>query len=133
MAISRMRRVNEVMRQVISDTITSDLSDPRVDMVTVNSVDTSPDLRHAKVFVTVLGDDEAREDALAGLKRAHGMIQARVARETQMKRTPTLTFAYDESVETGLRIAALLDADADTGAGAEVQTEIKRSVDESGD
>jgi ribosome-binding factor A len=131
-AISRMRRVNEVMRQVISDTITSDLSDPRVDMVTVNSVDTSPDLRHAKVFVTVLGDDEAREDALAGLKRAHGMIQARVARETQMKRTPTLTFAYDESVETGLRIAALLDADADTGTGAEVQAEIDGSPDEPG-
>ncbi len=132
MAISRMRRVNEVMRQVISDTITSDLSDPRVDMVTVNSVDTSADLRHAKVFVTVLGDDVAREDALAGLKRAHGMIQARVARETQMKRTPTLTFAYDESVETGLRIAALLDVDADTGTGAEVQAEVNGSPDESG-
>ncbi len=114
MAISRMRRVNEVMRQVISDTITSDLSDPRLDMVTVNSVDTSPDLRHAKVFVTVLGDDEAREDALAGLKRAHGLIQGRVARETSMKHTPTLTFEYDESVETGLRIAALLDSDVDS-------------------
>ncbi|MBK5232736.1 MAG: 30S ribosome-binding factor RbfA [Thermoleophilia bacterium] len=109
-----MRRVNEVMRQVISDTITSDLSDPRLDMVTVNSVDTSSDLRHAKVFVTVLGDDDAREDALAGLKRAHGLIQGRVARETSMKHTPTLTFEYDESVETGLRIAALLDSDADS-------------------
>lgn len=114
MAISRMRRVNEVMRQVISDTITSDLSDPRLDMVTVNSVDTSADLRHAKVFVTVLGDEDAREDALAGLKRAHGLIQGRVARETSMKHTPTLTFEYDESVETGLRIAALLDSDADS-------------------
>ncbi len=117
MAISRMRRVNEVMRQVISDTITSDLSDPRLDMVTVNSVDTSPDLRHAKVFVTVLGGEDAREDALAGLKRAHGLIQGRVARETSMKHTPTLTFEYDESVETGLRIAALLDADAESEPG----------------
>lgn len=114
MAISRMRRVNEVMRQVISDMITSDLSDPRLDMVTVNSVDTSPDLRHAKVFITVLGDEGAREDALAGLKGAHGLIQGRVARETTMKHTPTLTFEYDESVETGLRIAALLDSDADS-------------------
>lgn len=113
MAISRMRRVNEVMRQVISDMITSDLSDPRLDMVTVNSVDTSPDLRHAKVFITVLGDEDARDDALAGLKRAHGLIQGRVARETSMKHTPTLTFEYDESVETGLRIAALLDSDPD--------------------
>ncbi len=107
-----MRRVNEVMRQVISDMITSDLSDPRLDMVTVNSVDTSPDLRHAKVFITVLGGEEAREDALAGLRGAHSLIQGRVARETTMKHTPTLTFEYDESVETGLRIAALLDSDA---------------------
>lgn len=113
MAISRMRRVNEVMRQVISEGITSDLSDPRVDMVTVNSVETAPDLSAAKVFVTVLGDDQAREDALAGLRRAHGVLQSRIARETSMKRTPTLSFKYDESVETGLRIAALLDADAD--------------------
>lgn len=125
MAISRMRRVNEVMRQVISDTITSDLSDPRLEMVTVNSVDTSPDLRHAKVFVTVLGDEDAREDALAGLKRAHGLIQGRVARETSMKHTPTLTFEYDESVETGLRIAALLETDG--------EPEPDRESSESGD
>jgi ribosome-binding factor A len=111
MAISRMRRVNEVMRQVISETITSDLSDPRVEMVTVNSVETAPDLSAAKVFVTVLGDQHARDDAMAGLKRAHGVIQSRIAQETSMKRTPTLTFKYDESVEKGLRIAALLDAE----------------------
>ncbi|MDQ2699701.1 MAG: 30S ribosome-binding factor RbfA, partial [Actinomycetota bacterium] len=115
MAISRMRRVNEVMRQVISEGITSDLSDPRVDMVTVNSVETAPDLSAAKVFVTVLGDEKAREDALTGLRRAHGVLQSRIARETSMKRTPTLTFKYDESVEKGLRIAALLDADSEDG------------------
>ncbi len=113
MAISRMRRVNEVMRQVLGDAITSDLSDPRVDMVTVNSVETSPDLHHAKVYVTVLGDEAAREDALKALRRAHGLLQGKIARETQMKHTPTLTFEYDESVEKGLRIAALLDADAE--------------------
>ena len=113
MAISRMRRVNEVMRQVLGDAITSDLNDPRVDMVTVNSVETSPDLHHAKVFITVLGDDDAREDALKALRRAHGLLQGKVARETSMKHTPTLTFEYDESVEKGLRIAALLDADAE--------------------
>ena len=113
MAISRMRRVNEVMRQVISEAITMELSDPRVNMVTVNSVETAPDLSAAKVFVTVLGDNQAREDALSGLRRAHGVIQNKIAQETSMKRTPTLTFKYDESVETGLRIAALLDADVD--------------------
>ncbi|HTU14129.1 MAG TPA: 30S ribosome-binding factor RbfA [Solirubrobacterales bacterium] len=113
MAISRMRRVNEVMRQVLGDAITSDLNDPRVNMVTVNSVETSPDLHHAKVFITVLGDEDARADALTALKRAHGFLQSKVARETSMKHTPTLTFEYDESVEKGLRIAALLDMDPD--------------------
>ena len=101
------------MRQVISEAITMELSDPRVNMVTVNSVETAPDLSAAKVFVTVLGDNQAREDALSGLRRAHGVIQNKIAQETSMKRTPTLTFKYDESVETGLRIAALLDADVD--------------------
>jgi ribosome-binding factor A len=111
MAISRMRRVNEVLRQVISESINADLSDPRVEMVTVNSVNTAPDLSAAKVYVTVLGGEQERQDALKGLKRAHGVLQSRVAAETSMKRTPTLSFVYDESVETGLRIAALLDAD----------------------
>lgn len=108
-----MRRVNEVLRQVISEAITSELRDPRVELVTVNSVDASPDLSSAKVYVTVLGDEHTREEALAGLKRAHGILQGRIAQETSMKRTPTLTFKYDESVETGLRIAALLDQDPD--------------------
>jgi len=103
-----MRRVNEVLRQVISDAITSDLSDPRLEMATVTSVDTTPDLRYAKVYFTVLGDDQAKADALAGLKRAHSVLQGRVANETRMKRTPTLTFEYDDSIESGMRIDALL-------------------------
>ena len=66
-----MRRVNEVLRQVISDAITSDLSDPRLEMATMTSVHTTPDLRYAKVYFTVLGDEEAKSDALAGLNSAH--------------------------------------------------------------
>jgi ribosome-binding factor A len=112
MATSRMRRVNEVLREVIGQAVTSELSDPRLSMVAVTHVDATPDLRTAKVFVTVLGDEEAREEALAGLRSAHGVIQKAINRETHMKRTPTLTFTYDEAVETGLRISALLEEDA---------------------
>lgn len=103
-----MRRVNEVLREVISDAITHDLSDPRLEMATVTSVDTTPDLRHAKVYFTVLGDDQAKADALKGLRRAHSVLQGRVAAETRMKHTPALAFEYDESIESGMRIDALL-------------------------
>ena len=108
MAVSRMRRVNEVLREVIGDEVTS-LSDPRLGMVTITAVDTSPDLRSARVYFTVLGDEQAREDALEALRKAHGIIQRAINAETRMKRTPTLRFEYDEAVETGLRISSILD------------------------
>lgn len=116
-----MRRVNEVLRQVISDAITSDLSDPRLDMATVTSVDTAPDLTQAKVYFTVLGDDEAKAEALKGLKRAHSLLQSRVARETRMKRTPVLVFEYDDSIESGMRIDALLSEGAEEPASSELE------------
>lgn len=114
MASGRMRRVNEVLREVISEAITSDLRDPRLEMTTVTAVDTTPDLRYAKVYVTSLGEGDARERALAGLKSAHNVLQGRIASEVRLKRTPTLTFVYDESIEAGMRIDALLEA----GSGA---------------
>lgn len=111
MATHRMRRVNEVLREVIGDAVTSGLGDPRLSMVTVTQVETSPDLRSARVYVTVLGDGEARSDALDALASAHGQIQSMIAKETRLKRTPTLKFEYDEAVETGLRISALLEGE----------------------
>jgi ribosome-binding factor A len=106
-----MRRVNEVLREVVGAAIASDLSDPRIGFVTVTTVETSPDLRTARVYLSVLGSPEERDATLAGLRSSHGVIQSRIARETRMKRTPTLTFHYDETVERGVRIARLLDAD----------------------
>jgi len=104
-----MRRVNEVLREVVGAAISGELSDPRIGFVTVTSVETSPDLRSAKVFVSVLGDEEEREATLAGLRSSHGVIQSRIAAETRMKRTPTLTFHYDDTAEQGVRINRLLD------------------------
>jgi ribosome-binding factor A len=109
MAGPRMRRINEVLREVVGAAIANDLSDPRIGFTTVTSVETSPDLRHAKVFVSVLGDEEAREETLQGLRSSHGVIQSRIAAETRMKRTPTLTFHYDDTIEQGVRISHLLD------------------------
>lgn len=103
-----MRRVNEAVREVLSVAITSDLKDPRIGFVTVTSVDTSPDLRHAHVYVSVLGDDDQRADSLAGLESSHGYLQRRVASELRLKHTPQLDFRYDDSVERGQRIQRLL-------------------------
>jgi len=106
-----MRRVNEVLREVIGATIATELSDPRIGFVTVTSVETSPDLRAAKVHVSVLGDEQQREETLEGLRSSHGVIQSRIASQMRMKRTPTLSFHYDPTVETGMRISELLKED----------------------
>lgn len=109
MPTGRMRRVNEVIHEVLSDAISTEVKDPRIGFVTITGVDTSPDLRTAKVFVSVLGTDEERDDSLTGLQSSHGFLQGRIASELRMKRTPTLTFHYDESVERGARLSRLLD------------------------
>jgi ribosome-binding factor A len=103
-----MRRINEVLREVIGAAI-GELSDPRIGFVTVTSVETSPDLRTARVHVSVLGSEEEREATLAGLRSSHGVLQSTIAAQTRMKRTPTLSFRYDETVEQGMRISRLLD------------------------
>jgi len=110
MAGARMRRVDEAMRVVLSEAIARDLHDPRVGFVTVTGVKTSPDLRQARVYVSVLGDEEGRAATLAALQTAHGFLQSRIAAAIRLKHTPSLSFQYDESVERGMRISALLDS-----------------------
>jgi ribosome-binding factor A len=104
----RMRRVNESVRQVLSEAI-GQLKDPRIGFVTVTGVQTSPDLRHARVFVSVLGAERKRARTLEGLQAAHSVLQAKLARELRMKRTPQLAFEYDPSVERGVRMTKLID------------------------
>lgn len=117
MRSSRMRRVDEAVRAVLSDAITQDLKDPRVGFVTVTAVDTSPDLRHASIWVSVLGSEEERAESLAGLRSAHGYLQRLLARELRLKHTPTLAFAYDEAIDRGLRVSALLAERSEPAAG----------------
>lgn len=108
MAGARMRRVDEALREVVAATVT-ELSDPRLGFVTVTGVETAADLRTAKVFVSVLGDETERAATLDALRSSHGVIQARIAREMRMRRTPTLTFHYDDTIEKGVRITHLLE------------------------
>lgn len=104
----RMRRVNESVRQVLAEAL-PELKDPRLGLVTVTGVKTAPDLRHATVFVSVLGSSRKRRASLDGLEAAHGVLQSRLARELRMKRTPQLTFEYDPTVERGVRMTRLID------------------------
>ncbi len=111
----RMRRVDEAIREVIGDAVAGEVKDPRVGFVTVTDVKTSADLRHARVYVSVLGEhggaseESQREASLAGLRSAHGFLQARVAHELRLKRTPTLEFVYDETTDRAMRVEQLLE------------------------
>jgi len=104
----RMRRVNEAVRGVVADAV-RDLKDPRIGLVTVTGVVVTPDLNEATVFVSVLGNEKVRKASMAVLASAHGVLQARINRELNLRRTPMLTFAYDDAVERGVRMTKLID------------------------
>jgi ribosome-binding factor A len=104
----RKRRVNEAIKQVLSDTIPT-LKDPRIGFVTVTGVEATKDFQHATVYVSVLGPERARERTLDGLAAARGVLQATIARELRLRRTPVLAFAYDQGVERGVRLTQMID------------------------
>jgi ribosome-binding factor A len=112
----RMRRVNESVRAVVAEAV-GELKDPRIGLVTVTAVSVSPDLREGTVYVSVLGNERKRRATLEGLESAHAVVQARLARELRLKRTPHLTFEYDPSVEYGVRLTKLIDELAPDGDG----------------
>ena len=103
-----MRRVNESVRAVIAEAV-GELKDPRIGMVTVTGVVVTPDLKEATVYVSVLGSEKKRRATLAGLESAHGVLQARINRELSLRRTPTVRFSYDESVERGVHMSKLIE------------------------
>jgi ribosome-binding factor A len=119
-----MRRVNEAIREVIGEVAAKELKDPRVGFVTVTDVKTSPDLSYARVYVSALdrgghaASEGEREDTLAGLRSAHGYLQHRIADELHLKRTPVLSFIYDDTTDRALRVGELMDA-ADSSTGEE--------------
>jgi ribosome-binding factor A len=104
----RMRRVNESVREVVAEGVRA-LKDPRIGMVTVTGVEVTRDLQEATVFVSVLGGEAKRRSTLQGLDSAKGVLQSRINRELSLRRTPVLTFEYDETVERGVRMTKLID------------------------
>ena len=108
-ASDRMRRVDEAVRQVLSDAIGKELKDPRIGFVTVTGVRTTKDLSLATVYVSVLGSEEEQARTLDGLRSAHGVLQAQVARALGTRRTPVLTFEYDPAIERGVRLTKIID------------------------
>jgi ribosome-binding factor A len=105
----RLRRVEGGIQRELSDIVRGELKDPRVGMVTFTGVEVSPDLAHAKVFFTSLGDPAAREATLAGLVRAAGFLRSMLGARIKLHNTPELHFVYDESVESGIRLSHLID------------------------
>jgi ribosome-binding factor A len=106
----RIDRIEEQFRIELSEVIERELHDPRIGLTTVTAVKVSPDLRHCRVFVTVLGDETQRKKALEGLRSAASFIRRSLSKRLQhMRRMPELSFDYDETVEKGIRIEELLD------------------------
>jgi ribosome-binding factor A len=105
----RIARLNEQLRADVADLIAREMKDPRIaGLVSVTSVDLSPDLRHAHVYVSVLGSDEERKHTLAGLRSASGFLRTQLAARLTTKRAPELQFSIDSSIERGERIMHLI-------------------------
>lgn len=102
-----MRRINELLREVIADEVAR-LKDPGLGFVTITGVETSPDLRVARVYYSVLGDDEQRTDTAAALLRASSRVRAATGEQVRLKYLPRIEFEFDESVERGMRMEELL-------------------------
>jgi ribosome-binding factor A len=115
----RLLRINESIKEVLSSVITAEgLKDPRVGFVTITGVETTPDLRHAKVFVSVLGQQPERDACMEALEHSKGYLQAKLNAAVHMKRTPQLEFHYDSTLDNALHIEALMRREAEV-LGAE--------------
>ncbi|NNC74584.1 MAG: 30S ribosome-binding factor RbfA [Acidimicrobiia bacterium] len=102
-----MRKINELLREVVAEQV-GDLKDPRIGFVTVTGVDTAPDLRHATVFYSVLGDEDEFAETHEALEHAAPHLQSIVARQVRMKYIPKLHFKVDETIERAMRINRIL-------------------------
>ncbi len=111
MTSRRQERVNEQLRQEISEIVHREMNDPRLSgVVSFTAVRVSPDLGSANVYFSVFGDQESRDDALGALNRASGFVRRELAGRLVMKRTPSLTFYFDDTLDRGNRISELIDA-----------------------
>ncbi|MBM7598555.1 ribosome-binding factor A [Virgibacillus halotolerans] len=108
MADLRANRVAVQMQKELGDILTRKIKDPRVGFVTVTDVEVTGDLQQAKVFISVLGNDQEKQESLLGLAKANGFIRAEIGQRIRLRKTPEITFEIDEAFEYGNRIDTLL-------------------------
>ena len=130
MATQRQQRVQELLRAEISDIIRSELRDPLIGFVTVTDVEVSPDLRHARVFISALGSAEAQEASFRALRRAAKFVRGRLAGRLELRYIPELTFRYDATAERAQRLEHVLRDLADERAQADRESEHEQTSGE---
>ena len=107
---NRQRRLGQLLKQEISELILREIKDPRIAFVSITSVDLTADLRHAKVLVSVLGNERERKSSIAGLRSAAGYIRRELGQRLRLKYVPEIKIEYDNSIEEGTRILSLIDS-----------------------
>jgi len=132
MDVPRVARLREEIRKEASDIIQRRMKDPRIGFTTVTDVEVSADLRHVKIFVSVLGDEEARARTVEGLERAKGFVRTELGRRIRLRHTPEIQFAYDPSLERGARLMRLLSELDTRGDGVPQQGEQQREPGQDG-
>ena len=109
MGLRRVERVSEFIRREASEIIQRQLKDPRIGFITITRVEVTPDLRQAKIYVSVYGEGEEKEKSIKGLKSARGFIQGEIGRRTRLRHTPEIFFCLDESLEKGAQVLKKMD------------------------
>lgn len=108
MESARTHRVGELIKEELSEIIQREVKDPRVGLMTITGVDVSPDLRHAIVFVSVLGSKKDKEGTLKGLQSSSGFLRKELAKRIRLKYFPDLKFEIDPSIEAGMKIDKII-------------------------
>jgi ribosome-binding factor A len=120
----RIERVNNLIRQEISELLQRQVKDPRLGgLVTVTQVSTSPDLRHAKIFISIMGNDEEKEEALEAFAVASGFLRKELGARLRLRRSPELSFHYDDSIDQGTHVLQLISQIATGVTGGEGESE----------
>ncbi len=107
--MSRVERVNQEVKKIISEVLLFEVKDTRIGLITVTHVQMSADLKQAKIYYTVLGDEKKREDAKKGLESANGFIRQALAHKMRMKSTPELIFYFDDTLDRTIKVEEMLD------------------------
>ena len=107
---TRMIRINDEITRITANIIRSELSDPRIGtIVSVIRAETTSDLKHCKIFVSILGDEKKRDESMAALVKATGFVRRRLAHVINLRQTPEINFVYDDSIEHGMRMRKLIE------------------------